>query len=208
MNVLVIAPHPDDECIGCGGAVCRHVQRNDAVHAVFLSSGELGLKQLPREEACAIREAEAKAAGKVLVLSSMEFLRCPDWTMGEDVEEVSRRLAPILARTAPGLLYLPHPGEWHPDHKAAVAATRSAVRLSGIPKPELRAYEVWTPMAEYQHVEDISDVMPAKLRALRKHRSQISQWDYVRAIRGLNEYRGVMAGRCRYAEVFQELSAS
>jgi N-acetylglucosamine malate deacetylase 1 len=208
MNVLVVAPHPDDECIGCGGAVCRHVAGGDVVHAVFLTSGELGLKQLSREEAWKTREAEARAAAKVLQLASTEFLRCADWTMGDEAVEVAQKLAPVLSRIAPQLIYLPHPNEWHPDHKASLPVVRAALSLSGITTPELLGYEVWTPLAEYQHVENISEVMTTKLRALRKHRSQISQWDYVRAIRGLNEYRGVMAGRCRYAEVFQELSAS
>src|SRR5687767_8382251 len=68
MIVLVIAPHPDDECIGCGGAICRHVQRGDKVHAVFLTSGELGLKELPREQAWQMREEEARNAAKILQL--------------------------------------------------------------------------------------------------------------------------------------------
>ena len=72
--------------------------------------------------------------------------------------------------------------------------------------PLLRGYEVWTPLGEYQHVEDISAVMPAKLDALRQHASQLAGWDYVRAVSGLNAFRGVTAGRCEYAEVFQDLS--
>jgi len=206
MKVLVIAPHPDDECIGCGGAVCRHAQRGDDVHAVFLTSGELGLKKLPRDVAWRVREAEAHAAAKVLRLASIEFLRGSDWTLGDELPSVVEKLAPVLKRIAPEMIYLPHPNEWHPDHKATLPALTAALKACGLPAPPLRAYEVWTPLAEYQHVENISDVMPTKLRALRKHRSQLADWDYVRAVRALNEFRGVMAGRCRYAEVFQELT--
>lgn len=205
MNVLVIAPHPDDECIGCGGTVCRHVQRGDAVHVVFLTSGELGLKSLPREQAWNIRENEARAAARILRVQSTSFLRLPDWMMSDDPAAVSRGLEPILNHLPPQLIFLPHPGEWHPDHKVCLPALRAALRATAI-KPRLLGYEVWTPLSEFQHVENITEVMPAKLRALRKHQSQISDWDYVRAVRGLNEFRGVMAGRCRYAEVFQDLA--
>ena len=55
-NILVIAPDPDDESIGCGGTLCRYTAHGDRVTAVFLSSGELGLEHLPREEAWRIRE--------------------------------------------------------------------------------------------------------------------------------------------------------
>ena len=205
MIVLIIAPHPDDECIGCGGAICRHVQRGDKVHAVFLTSGELGLKELPRAQAWQTREEEARNAAKILRLTSVEFLRCPDWMLSDETPGLTEKLAPVLQRLVPELIYLPHPHEWHPDHKAASPALRDALRVSGIATPQLRGYEVWTPLAEYDHVENISDVMDTKLKALGEHRSQISQLDYVRAVRGLNEFRGAMAGRCRYAEVFQEI---
>jgi N-acetylglucosamine malate deacetylase 1 len=206
MKVLVIAPHPDDESIGCGGAVSLHVQRGDAVTAVFLTSGELGLKQLGREEAWNIREAEACSACKVLGVRELQFLRRPDWTLGDDIAGVATELAPLVGGLEPELIYLPHPNEWHPDHRASLQILRAAIELCGGPWPPLRGYEVWTPLAEYQHVENITAVMTRKLRAVRKHASQVKDWDYVRAVRGLNEYRGVMAGRCRFAEVFQELS--
>ena len=206
MTVLVIAPHPDDECIGCGGAICRHGQRGDQVHVVVLTSGEVGLKELPRQEAWNIREREAREAAKILQLASVEFLRCPDWTLGDALPLASERLAPVLQRLAPELIYLPHPHEWHPDHKAAFPVVIGALAASGIATPKLFGYEVWTPLTEYQHVENISEVMDTKLRALGVHQSQLTQFDYVRAVRGLNEFRGAMAGRCRYGEVFQELT--
>jgi N-acetylglucosamine malate deacetylase 1 len=209
MKVLVVAPHPDDEAIGCGGTIVRHTQRGDVVEAVFLTSGELGLKHLAPEEAWKLREAEARRSCKVLGIQPPQFLRLPDWTMGDHLPEAAAILAPIMSRSRPDLIYLPHPGEWHPDHRASLPLLHGA--LNHIPeKPsahemKLRGYEVWTPLTEYHYVEDITPVMATKLRALRKHVSQVKDWDYVRAIRGLNEFRGAMAGRCRYAEVFLDL---
>jgi LmbE family N-acetylglucosaminyl deacetylase len=205
MNILVLAPHPDDESIGCGGALCRHTAKGDRVVAVFLTSGELGLKPLPREQAWAIREQEAKAAAKILGLAAVEFLRQPDWTLGQHVAEAAGALRPVLERETPQLIYLPHPNEWHPDHGAALPVLRAARPPSRPPLPDLRGYEVWTPLATYDHVEDITAVMTRKLQALRAHRSQQNEFNYARALRGLNQFRGELAAKCRYAEVFQTL---
>ncbi len=206
MKVLIIAPHPDDECLGCGGTALLHLQRGDEVTAAFLTSGELGLKKLSRENAWQIREAEARAACAILGLPEPCFLRLPDWMIGDEVSAAADALRPVLEQRHADLIYLPHPAEWHPDHRAVLPILKAAYRGTSLGPPLLRAYEVWTPLAEYQHIENISSVMEKKLAALSAHASQIADWDYVRAIRGLNAYRGVMAGRCEYAEVFQDLS--
>jgi LmbE family N-acetylglucosaminyl deacetylase len=207
MNVVVIAPHPDDESVGCGGVVCRHAAAGDRVMAVFLTSGELGLKHLKREEAWRIREGEARMAGKVLGMEGCEFLRLPDWAVGGDVARAAEGLGPILRVAEPELIYLPHVEEWHPDHRAALPVLRAAMGEGWGRAVALRLYEVWTPLSRYDHVEDITSVMSRKLKAVRAHRSQLTEYAYDRAIRGLNAYRGILAARTRYAEVFRVMEA-
>src|SRR5262245_61629908 len=206
MNVLVLAPHPDDEAIGCGGSLCQHAAKGDRVTVVFLTSGELGLKHLPREKAWAIREREAKAAGKILGVGRLHFLRQPDWTLGENIKPAARALRPLLSAAKASLIYVPHEGEWHPDHQAALPVLRAALRGWQGTLPEVRAYEVWTPLATHDHVANIGRVLSRKLRALRAHRSQLEEYDYERAVRGLNAFRGELAAKCRYAEVFQSVT--
>ena len=203
MNILVIAPHPDDEAIGCGGAICRHADAGERVVTVFLTSGELGLKHVPREVAWEIREAEARSAAKILGIADTHFLRQPDWTLHEAVGPASTALAAILARENPELVYVPHPHEWHPDHKAAGVILTLA--MNGIARPEIRGYEIWTPLSEFDVVTDITVVMSRKLQAIRCHVSQVTEIDYAHAAEGLNAFRGVIAARVRFAEVFQKL---
>lgn len=205
MNVLVIAPHPDDECLGCGGSICLHVARGDRVDAVFLSSGEMALQHLAKEEAWRIRESEARAAAQMLGLAELYFLRRSDWHVGDDIAAAAAALRPILLAVEPSLVYAPHAGEWHPDHQAALPIIRAALDGSLSAPPAIRAYEVWTPLAVYDDVEDITAVMRRKLAALRRHRSQIEQFRYDRAIRGLNQYRGALGARTGYAEVFRRV---
>ena len=206
MNILVIAPHPDDEVIGCGGAIRLRVKRGDQVSAVFLTSGELGLKHLRREQAWKIREAEAKRAAKILGLAKLHFLRQPDWLLGDHAMMSAIALKRVLAKERPDIIYLPHPNDGHPDHQATLPILRAALeRCRGL-RPELLAYEIWTPLAAPDLAVDISNVMSGKLRALRAHRSQLGEFDYVKAVTGLNQFRGALAGKCRFAEAFETLS--
>jgi LmbE family N-acetylglucosaminyl deacetylase len=202
VNVLVIAPHPDDESIGCGGTIASHIAAGDRVEVVFLSSGELGLKQLPRDEAWRVREAEAHKAADALGIANIQFLRFPDWFVGDNIQEAGVALRPIVQAGRPDLIYVPHALEWHPDHKASLPVLAAAYTQSALTTPAIRTYEVWTPLAEYDHVEDINRFMELKLAAIRCYASQIVDLPYDRAIEGLNRYRGEMAARCAYAEVF------
>ena len=132
----------------------------------------------------------------------LNFLRLPDWYVGDHLEAGAAALAPALAREAPERIYLPHVLEWHPDHKAALPIVQAALLDSNIPTPTLMTYEVWTPMAEHYDGQDITSVIRRKLRAIRCHRSQVAQLPYDRAVRGLNMYRGAVAWACPYAEIF------
>src|SRR6266481_4680049 len=203
MNVLVIAPHPDDESIGCGGTICLHTDRGDHVAAVFLTSGEFALSDLTREKAWAIREGEAEESARILGITSVTFLRRPDHCLGDGIEEAATELRPLLERQQPQLIYLPHAYDGHPDHRACRPIVQAALSSSLIPPPTLLGYELWTPLSEYDRVENIGQTMARKLQAVRAHRSQIKQIRYDRAVSALNEYRGTMTQVGRYAEVFQ-----
>jgi N-acetylglucosamine malate deacetylase 1 len=205
VNVVVVAPHPDDEAIGCGGAICAHVARGDRVSAVFLTSGELGLKHLATGEAWAVREREAAAAAQVLQLAQLDFLRQPDWFLGEHEASTAAGLRVVLQRERPGVIYVPHCREWHPDHQSATRVVRAALAGGAVTTPRLLGYEVWTPLAAYDHVENIAPYMRQKLKAIRCYSSQLRGFRYDRAARGLGLYRGVMC-HCSYAEVFETIS--
>ena len=207
-NVLVIAPHPDDEAIGCGGTICLHIERGDRTQAVFLTSGERGIPGASRESAWAVREGEAREAAKVLRLDGMAFLRLPDFALSEWIESGAKQLQEVLQSWRPSIIYLPHPEDGHPDHQAALPMVHGA--LAHHPSqalPELRLYEVWSPMTRFGWAEDISTFMPQKLRAVQCYHSQLQRFRYDRAVQGLNRYRGCLAARCRYAEVYRSVSA-
>jgi LmbE family N-acetylglucosaminyl deacetylase len=203
MNVLVIAPHPDDESIGCGGTICLHADRGDRVSAVFLTSGEKGMTDLSVRDARRIRERESEDAAGILGISSVTFLRRPDEHLEQDIPNAAQALKPILEREKPEVIYLPHERDFHRDHRASVPIVHTAVRACGIAAPALLSYEVLTPLTEYDRAEDISPVIQRKLKAVCAHRSQVRQFRYDRALRAMNRFRGVVAGAGLYAEVFR-----
>lgn len=194
-RVLVLAPHPDDEVIGCGGAILLHRQQGDQVEVVFLTSGERGNPETPPEELRALREMEAAEAARVLDVNRIHFLRLPDQGIAVSLDRGAILLRQFL-QTA-DVVYLPHRDEEHPDH-AATNQLLCQARVGAIP---LRGYEVWTPLGRPDLFCDITAVMHRKLQALRCYQSQLALVRYDQAIRGLNRYRGAMTGG-GYKEAF------
>ena len=203
-TVLAVSPHPDDEAIGCGGVLRKHVLDGHDTHVAFLTSGEAGGHG--REEAGAVREREAEAAAAILGLADIEFWRHEDGRLSVNDESIDR-LAKNLAHTDPDFIYVPHEGEMHPDHRASAEILRQALQRNGESSAIVRTYEVWTPMQDMEHIEDISDVIGIKLEAVHAYRSQCDVMRFDEAIGGLNRYRGEMHSwpGGDYAEVFGAL---
>ena len=138
-------------------------------------------------------------------LKDVSFLRCSDWTLGDEIPRASGLLRPLLKTKQPEIIYLPHPQDGHPDHQAALPILRAALKGLRTLRPALRQYEVWSPLSKFDLVHDISSCMARKIRALRVHKSQLQDFDYVRAVTGLNQFRGALAAKSKFAEVFSQM---
>lgn len=206
---VVVAPHPDDELIGAGGAIVGHVRRGHRAIVVHLTSGEraAGLLELPPAERGPHREAEAIEAAAAVGLdpSDVVFLRLPDGGLDPDAASQVDALAEALAVRGPDIVYLPWPVDAHRDHTAAAGLVAAALpRLEST--PTLALYEVWTPLAP-THLVDIADAIDAKVEALGQYRSALTAVDYRHTARGLAAYRSAQGLRGRgYAEAFAVLS--
>src|SRR5882757_4825440 len=205
-RILVLAPHPDDESIGCGGALLRHKKLGDEVHVVFLTSGEKGGHGRSEAETIRVREAEARAAGKILGVTKIEFWHLPDGAVRSTRDAIAR-LQKKLKQFRPGTIYVTHDREMHPDHRGAVRLLRRALSGTGENRPDVLGYEVWTPIQRLSEIVDISPFLDQKLRAVKAYRSQCAVVGFVEAVRGLNRYRGEMHSwpGGDYAEVFARL---
>ena len=163
-RVLVVAPHPDDEVLGCGGMLARHAQRGDAVRVIVCTDGAGVASDAALAE---LRRTECLAACAELGIEDVQFLDFADGGL-EASAEFAKRLADELARYAPELVYAPSKREYHADHRAACAVATDALR--GTPARVL-FYGVNAPV-RCDLLFDTTSVADRKRAALARHASQ------------------------------------
>jgi LmbE family N-acetylglucosaminyl deacetylase/glycosyltransferase involved in cell wall biosynthesis len=198
-RLLVLAPHPDDEVIGCGGLVALHVRDGRKVHVVVATDGA-------QAGDAAQREAESRAALALLGDATIEFLRFPDRELA-NVRELDSRLAAILREWKPDLIAIPSPLEIHPDHLALSRAfceliTRDVSLFADLAVARVAFYEVSAPLRP-NALLDITSVAEAKYAAIAMHVSQAAMRDYTSYARGLNAWRTMtLPPEVKFAEAY------
>lgn len=209
-SILVISPHPDDEAIGCGGAISKHVAEGDHVEVIFLTSGEKGGHGKSTVETIQIREQEAREAKEILKVSSIDFWNEPDGKV-EASDKNIERLLNTLKKQRPDIVYVTHPNEQHTDHRTAAQLVREViVSMNGsMIKPIVYMYEVWTPIQQMDHIVDITPYIDIKRTAILAYRSQCEAMKFDEAILSLNRYRGEMHSwpGGDFAEVFMRMES-
>ncbi len=198
--VLVLAPHPDDETIGAGGTIARHVAAGDPVTVLVATSGERTVGG--RGEVAAAREAECRRACADLGSGEPVFLRLPDGGLAERIDQLAVAAGVLGAGAA--TVYVPSLLDPHPDHRA----TNAALARAGL-TADVFGYEVWAP-GPVDVLLDVTGVYDRKDRALARYRTALDSVDYVRACRGLATYRSAAGGLhgAGHAEGFLRLSAA
>lgn len=215
MKVIVFAPHQDDDLIGCGGSIAKHVKQGNEVTIVYMTSGDAGSLKYSKQELAKIRETEAKDAAKILGIKDLLFLRNTDGYLEYNKENLVK-IIDLIREKKPNIIYIPHKSDAHKDHIKTYELVIEAVGRAGGPwfqeckgKPwtidTILCYEVWTPLQEIAYVENIDEFIDLKIQALEQHKSQIQDIKYDEAVKGLNRYRGIMTGKGKYCECFQVL---
>jgi N-acetylglucosamine malate deacetylase 1 len=213
-KILVIAPHHDDEVIGCGGSIALHAGRGDLVYVVFVFAGWSGIIETQdKSQATNIIQAEAKKAGGVLGVTHITELAFMDREYYPD-KNIIFSLIKALREINPEIVYFPHPEDSDREHKFVYEVAKEALWLSssdylpelGVKSEQYAAvlgYEVWKPIASPQFFRDITSVVGKKIEALGMYQSQMAVKDWSAASLGLNQYRGVTSGSGSFAEAFQ-----
>lgn len=197
-RVLVIAPHPDDETIGAGGAIALHVDAHDEVSVVVVTDGGASRAGgLTRAEMVPRREKEVRCATRVLGVEDLECLRLAEgnWTPDQARGQLASRLATC------DVIYAPTCVDFHPEHVAVARLVAGMLQ----PGQTVRAYQIGVPLTPVlvNLVADIGQVAARKIRALEALRTQAES---IQPLQRLARYQATLY-RLAAAEVFWEMRA-
>ena len=210
MNVLVFAPHNDDEVLGVGGTIAKHVDNGDSVYVC-----EVTVWKENQVEANRIKN-EAIMAHKVLGVKDSIFLDLPVVGLKETpTVEKNEAFRKVVNDLNPEIVYLPHVGDMHIDHYETALAAMTALRP--ISNPNLNAIYVYETLSETEWnipnianafkanvYSDITNYIDIKLEAMKCYKSQLCDFPHPRslqAIKAQSMLRGSTVG-VNFAEAF------
>ena len=199
-RVLVLAPHPDDETIGCGGSLALHAKAGDPVKVVILTDGGMGdlSNQMAKSDYVELRKKEALGACAILGIFDLEFWGFPDRSLSGS-RGTLRKMVDLFERFGPDLVYCPSPLEIHPDHRATSFLLFDALRSCDL-NFEVAFYEINQPVSVGSLV-DITSVIDKKKEALKAYKSQLKERPYDDICLSLARFRSVtLPGGATYAE--------
>lgn len=181
LDILVLAAHPDDAELGCGGTILKHIHLGRKVGVVDFTRGELGTRGTPQ-----IREKEAADSAKILGLNARENLNLPDGFF-QNSQEHQMTVIRAIRKYQPQIVLASASYDRHPDHGRASDLAFEACFLSGLAKIETTndgmKQEAWRPKALYHYIQsqfikpdfvvDISDTWDKKMEAIMAFKSQV-----------------------------------
>lgn len=173
--LVVVAPHPDDEVLGCGGVIAAAVSRGIMVHVLLTTDGGASHPQAPRARLAALRLREMRAALRRLGGARLSTLGLPDGASGNaarGVEQGVGLLGRLLRRLRPRVVLAPSARDTHPDHRAAREIAGRATRRSPV---RLAEYAMWGPMEGGEMVALRVGDQPRRRAALACHVSQLGR---------------------------------
>lgn len=216
-TVLVIAAHTDDEVLGCGGTIAKHVAHGDPVYAVFLADGVTS-RPGASETKQATRDLAACRAHKILGIKKSFMLGLPDnRTDTVPLLDIVQKLERVLDEVKPQIVYTHHLGDLNIDHRIAHHATLTACRpIPGASVQEIYAFEVlsateWsTPFEKFftpSVFVNISECLEIKMKALAAYDLEMRSPPHSRSsenTKRLAEFRGNSIG-VNAAEAFMAI---
>jgi len=212
-TVLVIAPHMDDEVLGCGGVIARHVDQGDDVKVCVVCNR--AYDRVYDSDAIQIEKNGTRKAQKILGYSHLYHLDLPDEQLYSHLQEVLEAIEKIVKEVTPNTVYTCHSGDLHQDHRTVAHASNIALRAIAAPyASRVLAYEVHSSteqtfpgLAEGFRPNvfvDIAEQLERKLAAIAAYERESRAFPHPRSeemLRAWAHARGTQCGRSA-AEAF------
>lgn len=210
MKILVIAPHNDDEILGVGGTMAKYVKQGHEVIVCEVTAGDLD------DELVQLQKKEAIASHNLLGINKTIFMNLPVVGLKEmKTTEINHSFYQVISEIKPEIVFIPHKGDMHIDHRMVIEAAMVALRpVNHLNIKAIYAYETlseteWNiPCADNAFIptvyNNITMELELKIEAMKCHASQLCDYPHPRsleAIEALAKYRGSTVF-CHYAEAF------
>lgn len=211
-SILVVAAHPDDEVLGCGGTMAKLTGEGAVIHVAFLASGvssRSGDTGLQKAELDA-RRAGAQKACDILGVKTIFFGDFPDNRMDTiPLIDIVRSIEKFVSKYQPDAVFTHHGGDLNVDHQRTFEAVVTACRpQSGHPVRTILCFETpssteWVlpcgglPIFSPNWFVDISGTLDRKMTALDAYAAEMRQWPHPRSRQGvehLARWRGATVG--------------
>ncbi len=216
-NVLVIAPHADDEILGCGGTIAKHIEQGDKVYIAIMTNASIGAPELFTKEQINKTREEAKQSHIYLGVKETFYFDFPAPQLDQYPQyKIANKINGLIIQTEAEILYIPHKGDLHLDHGAIYNASLVAARpVPGQFVKTILAYETLSetewghPTVEAVFIPTYFQTLTAshfakKIGAMNFFASQLKPFPNTRsleAIEHLGKLRGATVST-KYAEAF------
>lgn len=198
-RVMILAPHLDDEVLGCSGTILKYRETIDYLSIVHITG---------TEQRC--REFEQVSVS--LMVDSHKCLDFRDGFLKDEADQITLELIRAIQEEKPHYLFMPHRKDQHVDHQALYKIGKDAVEKArywelGLQEHKVEAlflYEVWSFMEPVSYVVDITRQFEEKQRLLSHYQSQMS-FPYMEYSETISAYRGLVHNRGGKAEAFQRI---
>lgn len=210
-SILVVAAHPDDEVLGCGGTIAKYADYGAIIHVAFLADGVFSRKSNTeaQPDELVARRVAAKNARDILGVKSITFGEYPDNRMDTvALLEITKVVEGLIAEHRPDTVFTHHAGDVNIDHRRTHEAVVTACRPQiGHPVKTLLCFEVpssteWqlpgsAPAFTPNWYVDISTTLERKLTALESYAAELRAWPHPRSRQGIEHlahWRGATVG--------------
>ncbi|MBD1162848.1 PIG-L family deacetylase [Pelagibacterales bacterium SAG-MED12] len=217
-NILIIAAHPDDEILGCGGTILKNVKLRNRVNVLYISDGVGGRyenKSNKKKSDIIDRKNMAIKASKLAKFKIVDFLGLENLELNKYKHNyINNKIFDVLKNIKPDTIYTNHPGDNNIDHRITFESTFTACRPNNYFKiKEFYTFEIpsstdWASPSNIQFLPkkfvDITNFYKKKRTLLNFYKKELREHPHPRSIKNidaLETYRGGICG-VKKAEAF------